>query len=177
MKHLKFKASLLITMLLMFTFILLAGSSQANSGGWDKYTWRQYKIKFEIPSEFEVKENSANQFAASDDIMTFEIYPWKDANVEARDVAIQAVKDLNIEFKGSEAIVKDIKLNGFNGYRIEGNGTQKNKALHFTVLGLIDPKSSTNFAAYILYWTGTRDDNDYSAISNDIIESISKMQR
>lgn len=68
---------------------------------------------------------------------------------------------------------KKRNLNGFSGYEILGEATYRKKPVNFVVLGFIDPETSVNFAAYIIYWKGAKKDEKKNIdIERKIIESI-----
>jgi len=175
MKVTKIKLILLLVMFVVASLAFVNGNSYAN-GGWVSYTWKQYKIKFEVPSNFKVKQNNAQKFIAGDSHMTFEIYPWKDPNVTAKDVADRALDDLSIDdYDSAESqVYEQDDFNGFKGYEVVGTGTQKGKGIGFRVFGLIDPEGATNFAAYCVYWRDSLED-DNASLAKEIFETISKM--
>lgn len=174
----KFKILLLMVMFVVVSLAFVNGQSYANGDDdWVTYTWKQYKIKFEIPGDFKVKQNDAKKFIAGDSTMTFEIYPWKDPNVTAKDVAMQAMDDLSIdEDSGDSKVYEQDDFNGFKGYEIIGDGTQKGRDISFRVFGLIDPEGSTNFAAYVVYWADKNPEED-SEIAKELFETIEKIEK
>lgn len=144
---------------------------------WNEVTWSEYSIKFDLPADAKEVNNDSEKYIAENDNLRFEIYPWKDSNVNEKDVAMAALEDINFD-SGSLIITSKEKrnLNGYVGYEIMGEAQQDGKDLNFSVLGFIDPDSSVNFAAYILYWQGKRSNEDENIqIERDIIESIKKL--
>ncbi|MFN8672592.1 MAG: hypothetical protein U0457_11010 [Candidatus Sericytochromatia bacterium] len=165
---------------LISPFIIM--TSVANAGprtdtAWEDVNWTQYNLKFSLPSDLKETENTTTKYIAENKSLTFEIYPWKDNTVNEHDVAQAAFEDLGLDKKGLK-ITSDKKrnLNGFSGYEILGEGFLNGKGVNFAVLGFIDPNSSNNFAAYILYWQDG-DETKNIEVERDIIESIMPLKK
>jgi len=163
-------------MALLFVFgFNFNAQSQWGEVKWQNYTWDEYDMQFQIPTNFTVRENSSSIFTADDgSTFTFQIVPWKDASLTANDVANLGYKKLN----AVDVIIDvdhKIKLSGFSGYEIIGTGYQGESLLHFAVLGFIDKNSPVNFYAYCLFWDDKNTNNKNMDIGINIIESIGKI--
>lgn len=169
------KKLFLVTAMLSAAGVVLTGLSYAVPKGWDKITWKEYGILFYLPSEVETKTDTSEKYVAESDTLRFELYPWSDPELSAEQVADAAYEDL--DWVKSKKTVSEEKrdLNGFEGYEILGEGTVDGEDVNWAVLGFIDPGSSVNFASYIIYWKGDRDEEENIEVERDIIESFTKV--
>lgn len=168
-------------LLLAFTmpFFILTSAAHAGSktdGTWENISWTKYNLKFSLPAGVKETENTDNKYIAESKSLTFEMYPWKDASLNEKEVADAAYADLGIDESTVKITSKSKRdLNGFSGYEILGEGKIDGKEVNFSVLGFIDPNSSNNFAAYILYWKDGSEDINIET-ERDIIESIAPIK-
>lgn len=175
------KTKNVLKFLLAFTmpFFILTSVAHAGSkidGTWEDISWSKYNLKFSLPSGVKETENTDNKYIAESKSLTFEMYPWKDASLNEKEVADAAYADLGVDQATVKITSKSKRdLNGFSGYEILGSGKIDGKEVNFSVLGFIDPNSSNNFAAYILYWKDGNEDANIE-IERDIIESIAPMK-
>lgn len=179
LKFLKIKRLSKLLLGVAMPFVILASVAHAGprtDATWEDITWNKYNLKFSLPSDVKETENTDNKYIAESKSLTFEIYPWKDASLSEKEVADAAYEDLGIDEKTVKITSKSKRdLNGFSGYEILGEGKIDGKEVNFSVLGFIDPNSSNNFAAYILYWKDGSEDVNIET-ERDIIESIAPMK-
>lgn len=166
------KLSVLSGMVLLLMSLNLTSAAAQE---WKDMEWDQFKIAFKVPDYFEEKSNTEKAYTASGSDFTLSIQPWKDATMTAEDVANKALKKLNATDVTVTSQEK-VKLKGFEGYQIIGAGAQKDKAMIFVVLGMIDPEGETNFSAYIMFWHNEDSNDGNIEIATKIIESFSKME-
>jgi len=156
----------IFTFMLSILFFPIQSKAEDN---WDSYRWSDYNLNFQLPKNMTQGQNDSNRFVVKGDDLTFEIYPWKNTDVNEEDVAQEAYSQL--EVKKPKIILSDKRdFSGFSGYEILGEGLYKNKEVNFAVLGFIDPSSSADFAVYIIYNPDSFDGVD---IESQIIENIS----
>ncbi len=130
------------------------GSNDVTNSDIQDYTWDEYGIGFKLAPDFKEKVNNIEEFTADGDGMSLSIIPFKDETIDDSDIVkytIGIAKSLNLEGIHD---VDVISLKGFEGGYVEG---VKDGAKVF-LMGLIDPKSDTNFFVVITFL-----DNDAEA--------------
>ncbi|MEK7431779.1 MAG: hypothetical protein AABZ74_01500 [Cyanobacteriota bacterium] len=145
-----------------------------------EWEWKDYNVQFALPDDMKVTTSTGDKFLAEAPGLSFEIYPWKDAKETAQNIAKEAFATLGKELEVDPKTAKTsdggaLKINEYDAYLMEGEGKAKDGGLIYAVIGLIDPKSEVNFAAYVYFYSEDKD----SAIKNaiDILMSIKKMKK
>ena len=146
--------------------LFIAGAVTMNAQ--QNYTWDEYGISFSLADDFKEVVNNIEEFSAVGDGMEMSIIPFADESVSTEDITaytmavaasleLERIDDINV-----------IKLNGFEGGYAEGV-SQGEKIF---LMGLIDPKSDTNFFVIITFL-----DQDQNAIDEAvaICRSFKKM--
>lgn len=144
------------------------------------WEWNDFNVQFSLPDTMKVIKNTADTFEATNDSVEFDIYPWKDESETAEHIAKEAFATLSTELGIDPKTVKktdggSLKINGFDAYLMEGSGQSKNGGRIYAVVGLIDPDSSVNFAAYVDMWSDDADTALQEAVS--ILKSIKKIKK
>lgn len=120
------------------------------------YTWESYKMKFDIPTTFEVTDNTSEKFMASNGDINLTIYPRKGENLQA-DGMIDALTVWSTENAIENLTQMEVitsQLNGYWGVFQEGT---KNGWPVFLML-IVDPDyPDISFYVWLSYATGTED--------------------
>ena len=141
---------------LVFLFLTVFAVTTVFAQRMTSFTWESYKMKFDIPTTFEVKDNTGEKFMASNTDINLTIYPRKGENLDA-DGMISALdgwaKDSQLG-NLTEMEVISSQLNGYWGVFQEGT---KNNWPVFLML-IVDPDyPDISFYVWISYATGTED--------------------
>jgi hypothetical protein len=143
------------TFVLYFALFISAVTVQAQQN----YVWDEYGISFSLADDFEEVFHNYEEFSAVGDGMEMAIIPFKDETIDDSDITgftMQVAASLQLDRIDDVSV---IKLNGFKGGYAEGvlNGEK------IFLMGLIDPKSDTNFFVIITFL-----DNDQNAIDEAV---------
>ena len=141
-------------------FVLTTYSSHAQQT-WD---WDAYEISLDLPLDFEVTKNTANEFEAIGEGMEIYMYIFEsDISLsEMRETTIEVANDMDLEEWDD---VQNINTRGYKGKYVAGylDGDA------VLLCGLINPDNVTNFFVVITF-----DDEDEVAEEDafDILDSI-----
>lgn len=134
--------------------------------GW---TWSDYKMKFQAPNNFTVKESSGTIFSAGNDNIYLTIYPKKGENLtysSMKNVLQKWARDNNVDFNSSDMGYMS-NLNRYWGYYIDGTGSN---GLPTSLLLLTDPDyPEYSFYVWLQYQSG------YLDTAVDILKSFKPM--
>ncbi len=152
-----------------FIFLLLTLSLYTTqSYAQQVYTWEDYGISFTLADDFQEVVSTGDEFSAVGDGMDLTILPFSDESIDDSDITsytMSIAASLNL---GRIDDVSTINFNGFKGGYAEGvsDGTK------IFLMGVIDPKSDTNFFVIITFLDG-----DSNAIEEaiNICKSIKKI--
>ncbi len=145
-----------------------------------EWEWKDFNVKFSLPADMKVTKSTGEEFSAEDDSLAFDIYPWKDETETAESIAKEAFNTLATELGIDPKTVKktdggSMKINEYDAYLMEGEGKAKNGNIIYAVVGLTDPTSGVNFAAYVDFWSEDKEESLKRAV--DILNSIKKMRK
>jgi len=123
---------------------MLANKSVAQ---YTEYTWKDYGVKFSIPTTHEVKQSTGEIFESGDTMTWLEMYPYKDSQATAEGMISAVV--------GGEAGVSIIdegtyKVGGYDAYYITCEQSA-HPEWRYWYIGFIDPISDVNFYAKIWF--------------------------
>jgi hypothetical protein len=137
------------------TFLLFNATIYAQQ----KYTWDEYGISFTLADDFKETVNNIEEFSAVGDGMDLSIIPFKDGSIDDSDITAYTMSIAASLKLGRMDAVSVIDINGFKGGYAEGalDGAK------IFIMGLIDPKSDTNFFIIITFL-----DNDGNAVDEAI---------
>lgn len=128
------------------------------------YVWQEYAIGFSIPSDFNVKSNTINEFAATGDICAVSIKPWHDTSItDPVNVALAAYQ---ITPGTDKKIINEVpleNLNGLKGHVAYVTSTQNGRVVHMYIAGFINLSNSTNFTAQLLWYESTKEEDETNA--------------
>ncbi len=152
--------------LVSLSFILFLGLFASQAFAQTTWTWKQHNLSFTLPSSYEAKTNTGEQFTASDGLTDFGIFVFKDASVTKDNI-----KDHTAEIAESIGLDKldaaeELDFNGFEGGAISG-WKDGNEVL---VCGFIDPSSDVNFFVTIKLYGDVGEDE-----AIQIVKSIKKI--
>lgn len=154
---------LLLTAFLALSFNLIYAQSLK---GW---TWTDYKMKFQAPSDFSIKESSGTIFSAGNDHLYLTIYPKKGENLTysgMKDALQKWARDNNVDWN-SDNLGYMSDLNRYWGYYIDGSGSN---GLPTSLLLLVDPDyPEYSFYVWLQYQSG------YLDTAVDILKSFKPM--
>lgn len=157
------KKKLLLFALATISFNFLFAQSLK---GW---TWADYKMKFQAPNNFSIKESSGTVFSAGNENLHLSIYPKKGENLtyEKMKGALQKwARENNVEFNSNNVGYMS-NLNRYWGYYIDGTGSN---GLPTSLLLLVDPDyPEYSFYVWLQYQSG------YLNTAVDILKSFKPM--
>jgi hypothetical protein len=134
--------------------------------GW---TWSNYKMKFQAPDNFAIKESSGTIFSAGNDHLYLTIYPKKGENLTysgMKDALQKWARDNNVDWNSNDLGYMS-NLNRYWGYYIDGTGSN---GLPTSLLLLVDPDYPENsFYVWLQYQSG------YLDTAVDILKSFKPM--
>lgn len=156
------KKHLLLTALLALSLNIVYAQMKS-------WTWSNYKMKFQAPSSFNVKESSASVFSAGNDKIYLTIYPKKGEKLtyeRMKDALQKWARDNGVEWNSSDLGYMS-SLNRYWGYYIDGKGSN---GLPTSLLLLVDPDYTDNsFYVWLQYQSG------YVDTVVDILKSFKPM--
>ena len=156
------KKHLLLTALLALSLNILHAQMKS-------WTWSNYKMKFQAPNTFNIKESSATVFSAGNDNIYLTIYPKKGENLtyeRMKDALQKWARDNGVEWNSSDLGYMS-SLNRYWGYYIDGKGSN---GLPTSLLLLVDPDYTDNsFYVWLQYQSG------YVDTAVDILKSFKPM--
>ncbi|HAS47179.1 MAG TPA: hypothetical protein DCS93_42240 [Microscillaceae bacterium] len=168
----------IFSLALVFAGVFFAQSSaQAQSQVMRNWSWGQYRVKFKLPSTWNVTDKGARgTFKATGKAVTFWIKPWRDASRTAKDVALAAYRS-STSIKGKR-IVNQQYVSGSHGglkeYMIVAEGWQnqngRRRKVKIGIIGMINPKSSVNLYSRFFWWA----DGRYASINNSLTYKVAK---
>ncbi len=142
------KRKLLLLAFVAISFNLLYAQSLK---GW---TWTDYKMKFQAPNNFSIKESSGTVFSAGNDNIFLSIYPKKGENLtyERMKGALQKwARENNVDFNSNNVGYMS-NLNRYWGYYVDGTGSN---GLPTSLLLLVDPDyPEYSFYVWLQYQSG-----------------------
>lgn len=149
---------------LLFSFVLFSVQSIAQQS----YTWEDYGISFTLADDFVETVSTGEEFSASGDGMALTILPFSDETIDDTDITgytMSIAASLNL---GRIDDISTINFNGFKGGYAEGvlDGSK------IFLMGVIDPKSDTNFFVIITFLDG---DENATEEAVNICKSIKKI--
>jgi len=112
--------------------------------------WDTHGVAFQVPANFKITTNNADEFSAENDKLALSIVPVQDETIKEEHLA-EAVTamakelDYDVITKSAKAEVDD-----FVGYYIVG----KKDGVNGIVMALMDKESSTNLLVVIVYANG-----------------------
>lgn len=122
-----------VLILFIFTWmIVMTTFSQLTT-----WTWDQYKVKFDAPTDFKVDDNNAEVFSAGNGHINLTIYPQTNVSTEIDAMTENLSKwaiNTDLSFDMQPEFLED--LNGYWGVYIDGEASNGNPT---TVVLLIDP--------------------------------------
>ena len=141
------------------------------------WTWKQYKLKFKLPSTWTVKDNGANgKFKAVGKAVSMNIVPWRDASRTAKDVALAAYRSSS-SIKGKRITRQEYVAGSHGGlkeYLIVAEGWQnqngKRRKVRIGIIGMINPKSSVNLYTRFFWWA----DGRYTSTNDGLTYKVAK---
>ncbi len=144
------------------------------------FEWKDYNVQFVLPDDMKITANTGDKFEAESPGLSFDIYPWKDAKETAQNIAKEAFATLGKELEVDPKTAKSsdggaLKINEYDAYLMEGEGKAKDGALIYAVIGMIDPGSEVNFAAYVYFYSEDKEEALKKAVG--ILKSIKKMKK
>jgi hypothetical protein len=120
-------------------------------GQMKSWTWSNYKMKFQAPNSFSIKESSSTVFSAGNDNIYLTIYPKKgeELTYDKMKGALQKwARDNGIEWNSTDLGYMS-SLNRYWGYYIDGKGSN---GLPTSLLLLVDPDYPENsFYVWLQY--------------------------
>ncbi len=149
-------------LILLFSWIFIQAQAQQS------YTWDDYGIAFTLADDFKETVSTGEEFSAVGDGMELSIIPFSDESIDDTDITAYTMSIAASLKLGRIDDISEITINGFKGGYAEGvSGDTK-----IFIMGLIDPKSDTNFFVIITFL-----DNDTNAIDEaiNICKSIHKI--
>jgi hypothetical protein len=150
--------------IISFTLVLFSIVSNAQQ----KYVWDEYGISFTLADDFEETTNTIEEFSAVGDGMELSIIPFKDETIEDSDIVTYTMSiAASLKFEKIEAI-STININGFKGGYAEG----VSEGVKIFIMGLIDPKSDTNFFVIITF---QEDDENATEEAINICKGIRRL--
>ncbi|HTM93818.1 MAG TPA: hypothetical protein VL095_15455 [Flavisolibacter sp.] len=156
------KKHLLLTALLALSLNILYAQMKS-------WTWSNYKMKFQAPNTFTIKESSATVFSAGNDNIYLTIYPKKGEKLtyeRMKDALQKWARDNGVEWNSSDLGYMS-SLNRYWGYYIDGKGSN---GLPTSLLLLVDPDYTDNsFYVWLQYQSG------YVDTVVDILKSFKPM--
>ena len=138
------------------------------SAQFTEYTWKDYGVKFSVPSTHVVKQSTGKVFESGDKMTWLQMYPYKNSEATAKGMISAIVDDLNDVSILDEGAYK---VGGYDGYWI----TCENSKLpewQYWYIGFIDPKSDVNFYAIIWFKKGNA---AAKKLANDMSYKFKKM--
>jgi hypothetical protein len=157
------KKYILLSALLALSLNLIYAQSLK---GW---TWSNYKMKFQAPDNFTIKESSGTIFSAGNDHLYLTIYPKKGENLTysgMKDALQKWARDNNVDWNSNDLGYMS-NLNRYWGYYIDGTGSN---GLPTSLLLLVDPDYPENsFYVWLQYQSG------YLDTAVDILKSFKPM--
>jgi hypothetical protein len=133
------------------------------------WTWTDYKMKFQAPNNFIIKESSGTSFSAGNDHLNLTIYPKKGENLtyDGMKNALQKwARDSKVDWN-SNNLGYTSSLNRYWGYYIDGTGSN---GLPTSLLLLVDP----DYPEYSFYvWLQYQ--SEYLNTAADILKSFKPM--
>lgn len=157
------KKHILLIGLLTFCFNLVYAQSLK---GW---TWTDYKMKFQAPNDFTIKESSGTIFSAGNEHLYLTIYPKKGENLtytSMKDALQKWARSNNVDWNSNDLGYMS-SLNRYWGYYIDGTGSN---GLPTSLLLLVDPDyPEYSFYVWLQYQSG------YLDTAVDILKSFKPM--
>ena len=142
------KKHILLVAVLAFSFNLVYAQSLK---GW---TWTDYKMKFQAPNDFSIKESSGTIFSAGNDHLMLTIYPKKGENLtynSMKDALQTWARSNNVDWNSNDLGYMS-NLNRYWGYYIDGTGSN---GLPTSLLLLVDPDyPEYSFYVWLQYQSG-----------------------
>ena len=139
--------------LLLFAFFALSFNllyAQSLKG----WTWSDYKMKFQAPNDFSIKESSGTIFSAGNDHLMLTIYPKKGENLTytgLKDALQKWARSNNVDWNSNDLGYMS-NLNRYWGYYIDGTGSN---GLPTSLLLLVDPDyPEYSFYVWLQYQSG-----------------------
>ncbi len=144
------------TFKMLTCFILIFSlSSNLLSQTLEDWTWDTYGLSFSVPGKMKIETNTADEFGANlaNDLLHLYIFPWEDDQLN-KETLNSEVKKLvkSLGYRGASLV--ELELNGFEG----GYIIAEKDGVTTIVVGLLDPDTSTNFYALIVYGDGYEDE-------------------
>jgi Dihydro-orotase-like len=156
------KRPILLTALFALSFNFIYAQSKA-------WTWADYKMKFQAPNDFSIKESSGAIFSAGNEHLTLTIYPKKGENLtyaRMKDALQKWARDNKVDWN-SDNLGYMSSLNRYWGYYIDGTGEN---GLPTSLLLLVDPDyPEYSFYVWLQYQSG------YLDTAVDILKSFKPM--
>lgn len=157
------KKHILLLAILALSFNFLYAQSLK---GW---TWADYKMKFQAPNDFNIKESSGTIFSAGNDHLMLTIYPKKGENLtytSMKDALQKWARSNNVDWNSKDLGYMS-NLNRYWGYYIDGTGSN---GLPTSLLLLVDPDyPEYSFYVWLQYQSG------YLDTAVDILKSFKPM--
>ena len=155
--------------IILLTAFFTLGFSLLYSQSLKGWTWADYKMKFQAPNDFSVKESSGTIFSAGNDHLYLTIYPKKGEQLTyggMKDALQKWARDNNIDWNSNDLGYMS-NLNRYWGYYIDGTGSN---GLPTSLLLLVDPDyPEYSFYVWLQYQSG------YLDTAVDILKSFRPM--
>jgi len=139
-------------------FALLAFSSSfLYAQALKAWNWTDYKMKFQAPNDFTIKESSGTIFSAGNDHLYLTIYPKKGENLTysgMKDALQKWARSSKVDWNADD-LGYTSSLNRYWGYYIDGTGEN---GLPTSLLLLVDPDyPEFSFYVWLQYQSGYLD--------------------
>ncbi len=138
--------------LIVFTSLCFVSASV----GQQKYVWEHYGLSFTLADDFEESVNNGEEFTAVGDGMEFTILPFSDDEIDEDDITAYTMSVAAYLQLGRIDDLSTINFNGFKGAYAEGSSD----GVMIFMMGLIDPRSDTNFFIIITFLDGDGNASD-----------------
>jgi hypothetical protein len=131
-----------------FLFIFLVCCAFSGIIAQQNYEWDYYGIRFTLADDFQEVVSNEEEFTAVGDGMSFSIIAFHDESLDKFEISaytLEVAESLELDW------VDDLNLINFNGFKGAYAEGVLNEEKIF-LMGLIDPKSSTNFFVIITFY-------------------------
>jgi len=146
------------------------------------FPYKNYKIGFKAPSDFQISKNTVTDFSvnSTERKMNFTLRPVKeDASIDvssAVELAKMSMVDVNASFS-SVAITEEADVllsSGLSGYYLTGTALDGSVKINFFAIGVYDASSTMQFKGIASYPVNRSSASNYD-ICKRILQSMQKL--
>lgn len=145
--------------------------ASAESYSW--YRWRTYRLRFKLPTNWNVTSNTSSQFIAKGSNAVIKIQPYRNRRVDARGVAMygyrtySVVEDKKIMLRNYGSAASDR-----NKYNLWGSGTVNGQKVYWRIMALTSSRSANNVFARSWWYANKYNSNRNSESARAVQHSL-----